>query len=94
MYDVEILLLAQCLGCRVREVPIRWRDDGDSRLDLVHGNLRNLRDILRLRARAKAAGCSAPGPPWVTLVSGHLRVRPKTRVFSFGTSHYEHICVL
>ena len=55
MYDVEILLLAQYLGYRVREVPIRWRDDGDSRLQLVRGNLRNLRDILRLRAQARAA---------------------------------------
>ena len=55
MYDVEILLLAQYLGYRVREVPIRWRDDGDSRLELVRGNLRNLRDILRLRVRVRAA---------------------------------------
>jgi dolichyl-phosphate beta-glucosyltransferase len=55
MYDVEILLLAQHLGYRVREVPIRWRDDGDSRLDLVRGNLRNLRDILPLRGRVRAA---------------------------------------
>jgi len=55
MYDVEILLLAQHLGYRVREVPIRWRDDGDTRLELVRGNLRNLRDILRMRARVRAA---------------------------------------
>jgi hypothetical protein len=55
MYDVEILLLAQHLNYRVREVPIRWRDDGDSRLDLVRGNLRNLRDILRLRGQTRAA---------------------------------------
>jgi dolichyl-phosphate beta-glucosyltransferase len=55
MYDVEILLLAQHLGYRVREVPIRWRDDGDTRLDLVRGNLRNLRDILRLRRQVGAA---------------------------------------
>jgi len=55
MYDVEILLLAQHLGYRVREEPIRWRDDGDSRLELVRGNLRNLRDILRLRGRVRAA---------------------------------------
>lgn len=55
MYDVEILLLAQYLGHKVCEVPIRWRDDHDSRLDLVRGNLRNLRDILRVRARTRAA---------------------------------------
>ena len=55
MYDVEILLLAQHLGYQVREVPIRWRDDGDTRLDLVRGNLRNLRDILRMRALTRQA---------------------------------------
>jgi glycosyltransferase involved in cell wall biosynthesis len=54
MYDVEILLLAQYLGYQVREVPVRWRDDGDSRLQLVRGNLRNFRDIVRLRAQTRA----------------------------------------
>jgi dolichyl-phosphate beta-glucosyltransferase len=49
MFDVEILALAQRFGYRIVEVPIRWRDDGDSRLELVRGNLRNVRDILRIR---------------------------------------------
>lgn len=49
MFDVEILALAQRLGYRIKEVPIRWRDDADSRLELVKGNLRNVRDILRIR---------------------------------------------
>ncbi len=49
MFDVEILALAQRLGYRIRQVPIRWRDDADSRLQLVAGNLRNVRDILRIR---------------------------------------------
>jgi dolichyl-phosphate beta-glucosyltransferase len=53
MFDVEILLLARRLGLEIREVPIRWRDDGDSRLDLVRGNLRNVRDILRIRRDAR-----------------------------------------
>lgn len=55
MYDVEILLLAQCLELRVHEIPIRWRDDGDSRLQLVRGNLRNVRDIFRIRLATRAA---------------------------------------
>jgi len=55
MYDVEILLLAQHLGYKVGEVPIRWRDDSDSRLELVRGNLRNIRDILGVRAQTCAA---------------------------------------
>jgi dolichyl-phosphate beta-glucosyltransferase len=50
MFDVEILALAHRLGYRIKEVPIRWRDDGDSRLQLVAGNLRNVRDIFAIRA--------------------------------------------
>jgi dolichyl-phosphate beta-glucosyltransferase len=60
MYDVEILLLAQRLGLRVHEIPIRWRDDGDSRLQLVRGNLRNVRDILRIRMETRAAVRNLP----------------------------------
>jgi dolichyl-phosphate beta-glucosyltransferase len=49
MFDVEILALAHRFGYRIREVPIRWRDDGDSRLQLLSGNLRNVRDIFAIR---------------------------------------------
>lgn len=48
MFDVEVLRLAQTLGYRVKEVGIRWQDDGDSRLELVAGNWRNAKDILRI----------------------------------------------
>jgi dolichyl-phosphate beta-glucosyltransferase len=78
MFDVEILALASALGYAVKEVPIRWRDDGDSRLELVRGNLRNVRDILRIRrlsalarrtppasttAAAERRPAQTPGPP-------------------------------
>ena len=53
MFDVEILVLARRLGYRIQQVPIRWRDDGDSRLALVSGNLRNVADIFRIGARAR-----------------------------------------
>jgi dolichyl-phosphate beta-glucosyltransferase len=49
MFDVEILYLAQKAGYRIAQVPIRWRDDGDSRLVLLGGNLRNVIDIFRIR---------------------------------------------
>lgn len=48
MFDVEVLRLAQTLGYRVKEVGILWQDDGDSRLDLVAGNWRNAKDILKI----------------------------------------------
>jgi dolichyl-phosphate beta-glucosyltransferase len=49
MFDVEILYLAQRAGYRIKEVGVRWRDDGDSRLDLFMGNVRNGLDVLRIR---------------------------------------------
>ena len=57
MCDIEILWLAQRLGYRVREVGIVWSDDGDSRLELVSGNIRNFVDLLRIRfGRYETAG--------------------------------------
>ena len=49
MFDVEILYLARQVGYRIGQVPVRWRDDGDSRLALVRGNMRNVRDIFSIR---------------------------------------------
>jgi dolichyl-phosphate beta-glucosyltransferase len=62
MFDVEILHLAEQSGYHVKEVGVRWRDDGDSRLRLVAGNWRNMLDILRIRF-GKAASPSAVGEP-------------------------------
>ncbi|HEY7158037.1 MAG TPA: dolichyl-phosphate beta-glucosyltransferase [Gemmataceae bacterium] len=62
MFDVEILHLAEQIGYPVKEVGVRWCDDGDSRLRLVAGNWRNMLDILRIRF-GKAASPSAAGEP-------------------------------
>ncbi len=66
MFDVEILRLAQVLKYRIKEVGIRWHDDGDSRLELVAGNWRNAQDILKIgfsRFRVPEAGeFEAPVP--------------------------------
>jgi dolichyl-phosphate beta-glucosyltransferase len=65
MFDVEVLSLARHSGYRIKEIPVRWRDDGDSRLDLISGNWRNFVDLLRIRFGAgvpEAARSFAPGP--------------------------------
>jgi dolichyl-phosphate beta-glucosyltransferase len=49
MFDVEILAIAQRRGYRIKQVPVRWHDDADSRLELVRGNLRNVADIFKIR---------------------------------------------
>lgn len=59
MFDVEILSLAQSFGYSIKEVPIRWRDDNDSRLQLLSGNINNVRDLFRIRRALQIAGRSA-----------------------------------
>lgn len=49
MCDVEILCLARQLNLKIKQVGILWRDDGDSRLELVRGNARNFLDLLKIR---------------------------------------------
>jgi dolichyl-phosphate beta-glucosyltransferase len=56
MFDVEILAIARRLRYRIEQVPVRWRDDADSRLDLVTGNLRNVRDIFRIGLEHRFGG--------------------------------------
>jgi dolichyl-phosphate beta-glucosyltransferase len=50
MFDVEIIALALRRGYPLTEVPIVWKDDGDSRLQLVAGNIRIVFDLFRIRA--------------------------------------------
>jgi dolichyl-phosphate beta-glucosyltransferase len=59
MFDVEILHLAQRSGYRIAQVPVRWRNDGDSRLQLLAGNARNVLDIFRIRFGRAARVTSA-----------------------------------
>jgi len=35
------------------EVPIRWHDDSDSRLQLLAGNVRNMIDLFRIRSYSR-----------------------------------------
>jgi glycosyltransferase involved in cell wall biosynthesis len=60
MFDVEILALAVGSGYRLKEVGVRWADDGDSRLALVSGNWRNMKDLLKIGWRARV-GASRKG---------------------------------
>ncbi len=70
MYDVEILYLAENAGYTIAQVPIRWRDDGDSRLQLLSGNIRNMLDIFRIRLMAKSEPVR---DPVVTLANWNVR---------------------
>ncbi|HEX4086190.1 MAG TPA: dolichyl-phosphate beta-glucosyltransferase [Chthoniobacteraceae bacterium] len=50
-FDVEVLLLAQTLGYRVRELPVRWLNSEESKVHIVRDSLRMLRDAMTVRRR-------------------------------------------
>ena len=62
MFDVEILRLAKRLGYDIKEVGVRWQDDGDSRSPMVSGTIRHARDLLRIRM-LKYPADPAPATP-------------------------------
>lgn len=47
-FDTELLILAQRAGLRIYEVPVDWVDDPDSRVDVVHTAIEDLRGVARL----------------------------------------------
>lgn len=48
-YDVEALLIANKLGYRVVEVPVRWDNSPDSRVRVFRDSFRMLFDVIRIR---------------------------------------------
>ena len=48
-YDVEILALAKKKGYGIKEVPIRWINSPESRVDPVKDSLQMLADLVRIR---------------------------------------------
>ena len=75
-FDTELLHLAQRSKLSIREVPVRWVEDPDSRVQIFATALADLRGIARLRATAKAdsaAGALAPD----TLRSRRGRAHPR-----------------
>lgn len=47
-FDTELLILAERQGLRIRQVPVTWVDDPDSRVAIVRTALDDLRGIVRL----------------------------------------------
>ena len=79
MFDVEILYLAKRSGLRIAQVPVAWRDDADSRLDLVRGNIRNGIDLLRIRAMHRSSGLATAHPSSAELIQDKTLARSKER---------------
>lgn len=59
-FDVEVLFLAERLGYRVAEVPVRWINSPASTVHPVRDSFRVFRDIFRLRWRHRRLAAQVP----------------------------------
>ncbi len=50
-FDTELLILAEKSGCRLKEVPVRWVEDPDSRVKFPRDIIKMASQLLRLRFR-------------------------------------------
>lgn len=50
-FDTELLVLAEKLGFKTLDLPLKWTDDGDSRVNVWRTVLEDIRGIRRLRRR-------------------------------------------
>lgn len=48
-FDSELLILAQKCGFPIREIPVRWTDDPDSRVRIIRTAWEDVKGLLRLR---------------------------------------------
>jgi len=53
MFDAELLFLAHKLNFIVREIPVRWSSDFDSRTHIIESIVRNSKDLFRIRLAHK-----------------------------------------
>ena len=68
-FDTELLYHAERRQLSIREVPVRWIDDPDSRVDILATALHDLRGITRLRRAARGA----ESPASATTVPAEVR---------------------
>ena len=69
-FDSELLMVAQENGYRLREVPVRWQEDPDTRVRIFSTAYKDLRGVLRLRlggvpkvARRRSGPAPSAGGP-------------------------------
>ncbi len=48
-FDTELLILAEANGFRIRELPVRWTDDPDTRVKILGTAIEDVKGLLRLR---------------------------------------------
>ncbi|MDY6918570.1 MAG: dolichyl-phosphate beta-glucosyltransferase [Chloroflexota bacterium] len=50
-FDTEMLLIAHRRGYRIKEVPVKWTEDPDSKVSIVDTSIEYVKELLRMRFR-------------------------------------------
>lgn len=58
-FDTELLLLAGKAGYRIKEIPVRWEDDPDTRVKIISTAWEDVKGLLRLRFKGRPVPPSA-----------------------------------
>jgi glycosyltransferase involved in cell wall biosynthesis len=61
-FDTELLIVAQRKGLRIYQVPVVWTEDPDSKVDIAHTALADLRGVARLRFTSRTRRGIPEGP--------------------------------
>ena len=61
-FDTELLILAEKAGLRIKDIPVRWVDDPDSRVNIATTARDDLKGLWRLRSGGLAKALNAPPP--------------------------------
>jgi glycosyltransferase involved in cell wall biosynthesis len=62
-FDTELLLLAAARGVRIREIPVEWIEDLDSRVDIPKTIREDLHGLWRMRFGRRPRSDAPPAPP-------------------------------
>lgn len=52
-FDTELLILAHQAGLKIRELPVRWVEDRDTKVKIVSTAMEDIRGLLRMRFRPR-----------------------------------------
>jgi hypothetical protein len=63
LLDTELLVLAEALGFRIFELPVRWVEDADSRVKIWTDAVAAVAGLLRLRRKLRKIRKNCPNSP-------------------------------
>lgn len=62
-FDTELLVLAEKRGYRIKDVPVLWSEDDDSRVKIIRTAWEDIKGVLRLRKQLWIAGLAPASTP-------------------------------